>query len=232
MRLVLPTHVVAAALVLVSGFVALSAMKGARLHRRSGMLFVYASVAMCVTGTAMTIAKGDTMNAIVAVTTAYLVITGLSTVRPSSAGWRRVDAGLMLVAIVLGLTTLAFGLEALASASGEKYGYPPFALFMLCAVGLLGGAGDLRMIRLGGLRGAPRLVRHLWRMCWALWLSVLSFFGSRTRVATIFPEPLLLPAVRALPILLVFLAMLYWLWRVRVRRSLRGIVGVRVSEPA
>ena len=49
---------------------------------------IYASVAMCVTVTAMTIAKGDTMNAIVAVTTAYLVITGLSTVRPPSAGVR------------------------------------------------------------------------------------------------------------------------------------------------
>lgn len=196
------------------------------------MLFVYAGVAMCVTGTVMTIAKGDMMNAIVAVTTAYLVITGLTTVRSSSVGWRRLDAGLMLVALALGLTTLTFGLEALVSASGEKYGYPAVALFMLSAVGLLGGAGDLRALRLGGLRGAPRLTRHLWRMCWALWLSALSFFGSRTRVATIFPKALLIPAVRALPILVVLLAMLYWLWRVRVRRSLRGIVAVRVSEAA
>jgi hypothetical protein len=230
--MVLPIHVIAAAFVLVSGFVALSVMKGAKLHRRSGMLFVYAGVAMCVTGTVMTIAKGDMMNAIVAVTTAYLVITGLTTVRSSSVGWRRLDAGLMLVALALGLTTLTFGLEALVSASGEKYGYPAVALFMLSAVGLLGGAGDLRALRLGGLRGAPRLTRHLWRMCWALWLSALSFFGSRTRVATIFPKALLIPAVRALPILVVLLAMLYWLWRVRVRRSLRGIVAVRVSEAA
>jgi hypothetical protein len=44
-------------------------------------------------------------------------------------------------------------------------------------------------------------------------------------VSAILPEPLLIPAVRMLPILLVFLAMIYWLWRVR-RRSFRGIVGV------
>jgi hypothetical protein len=60
----------------------------------------------------------------------------------------------------------------------------------------------------------------------------LSFIGSRTRVRAIFPKSLLIPAVRALPILLVFLAMLYWLWRVRVRRSLRGIAGVRAREAA
>jgi hypothetical protein len=230
--MVLPTHIIAAALVLVSGFVALSAMKGARLHRRSGMLFVYASVAMCATATVMTIATGDTMNAIVAVMTAYLVITGLTAVRPPSAQWRRLDAGLMLLALVLGLATLTFGLEALASASGEKYGIPAVPFFIISSVGLLGGAGDLRMIRSRGLRRTPRLVRHLWRMCFALWTTVFAFFGSRTRVATIFPRPLLIPPVRMLPILLVFLAMLYWLWRVRVRRSLRGIVGVRASEPA
>jgi hypothetical protein len=57
------------------------------------MLFVYASVAMCATGTAMTIAKGDTMNAIVAVTTAYLVITGC----PRSARLRQGGAGSMPV---------------------------------------------------------------------------------------------------------------------------------------
>jgi uncharacterized membrane protein len=30
----------------------------------------------------------------------------------------------------------------------------------------------------------------------------------------------------ALPVLVVLVAMLYWLWRVRIRRSLRGIAGV------
>ena len=36
-------------------------------------------------------------------------------------------------------------------------------------------------------------------------------------------------AVTALlgPVLAVLLTMLYWLWRVRIRRSLRGLVGVR-----
>lgn len=88
MRLVLPTHVVAAALVLVSGFVALSAMKGARLHRRSGMLFVNASIAMCVTGTVMTIAKGDTMNAVTAPPAGGLT-WGFTGLRSGRRGWPR-----------------------------------------------------------------------------------------------------------------------------------------------
>jgi hypothetical protein len=87
---------------------------------------------------------------------------------------------------------------------------------------MLGTVGDFRMIRAGGLRGASRLARHLWRMCWALWIAVASFFlGPRAGVATFFPEPIpsSLP-LRALPVVLMVVVMLYWLWRVRVKRSL------------
>ena len=44
-------------------------------------------------------------------------------------------------------------------------------------------------------------------------------FSIRERVAKILPEPFTTAPMRALPILLVFGAMFYWLWRVR-RRTL------------
>src|SRR5947209_2050605 len=69
------------------------------------------------------------------------------------------------------------------------------------------------------LGGRPRLARHLWRMCFALFIATGSFFSIRTRVAKILPEPFTTAPMRALPILLVFGAMFYWLWRVR-RRTL------------
>lgn len=47
MRILLPIHIVAAGLTLGAGFVALSAAKGATLHRKSGMLFVVAIATMC-----------------------------------------------------------------------------------------------------------------------------------------------------------------------------------------
>ena len=125
-------------------------------------------------------------------------------------------SGLMLMALALCLTTLTFGFQALA-AGGNRNGIPAFPFLMFGAVGLLASAGDLRVIRSGALRGAPRLARHLWRMCWALWIAASSFFlGPRARVAKIIPEPLLNPALLALPVLAVFVIMLYWLWRVRV----------------
>jgi hypothetical protein len=69
------------------------------------------------------------------------------------------------------------------------------------------------------LRGAPRLSRHLWRMCMALFITTASFFSIRARVAAILPAPFTTPILRALPVLMVLVVMFYWLWRVRFRRS-------------
>ena len=83
-----------------------------------------------------------------------------------------------------------------------------------------GGAGDVRTMRFGmprggrpgaSRRGGPRLARHVWRMCFALFIAAGSFFSVRERVATILPEPLTTGPMRALPIVLLFGTMFYWL---------------------
>lgn len=92
---------------------------------------------------------------------------------------------------------------------------------MFAAIGLSGGAGDVRMMRSGGVLGVRRLTRHIWRMCLGLWIATSSFFlGPRWRVAKVLPEVLVTPGLLALPVLLVIATMLYWLWRVRVRRHI------------
>ncbi|HEY7288671.1 MAG TPA: hypothetical protein VH583_02455 [Vicinamibacterales bacterium] len=55
-------------------------------------------------------------------------------------------------------------------------------------------------------------------MCFALFIAAGSFFSIRSRVAKVLPEPFLSAPMRALPVLLVFVAMFYWLWR---RRNVR-----------
>ena len=62
-------------------------------------------------------------------------------------------------------------------------------------------------------------------MCFALFIAAGSFFSIRERVAKILPEPFTTAPMRALPILLVFGTMFYWLWRVRRRRTLPVLLG-------
>ena len=215
--MLLPIHIVAAAVGLIAGTVALSVAKGSLLHRRSGMVFAYAMIAMCASALVAAVARGQAVNVIAASMTAYLVLTGLMTVRPPSAASRGRDIGLMLAALTLGVATMGAGFAAIASPSGKAFGYPPFPFFLFGVLGLSGGAGDLRLIRFGSPRGARRLARHLWRMCMALFIAAASFFSIRARVAAIFPAPFTTPAARVLPVLLVLVTMFYWLWRVRAR---------------
>jgi ATP adenylyltransferase/5',5'''-P-1,P-4-tetraphosphate phosphorylase II len=101
-------------------------------------------------------------------------------------------------------------------------------LFFLSAIALLAGAGDLRMIRAGGIRGARRIARHLWRMCFGLFIATGSFFLGQQRFI---PEPIRIPGLLMVLAVLPLVALLYWLWRVRIRHNLRGLV-MASSTPA
>ncbi|MCU1384530.1 MAG: hypothetical protein JWL71_3227 [Acidobacteria bacterium] len=219
MLIFLPIHIVAAGVGLIAGAVALSVAKGGRLHRTSGMLFVYAILTMCVTAIVLATMKGQAVNVMVGLMTSYLAITAVTTVRPPVAGSRRRDIALMVTALVLGLATMGIGFAALANPKRMMFGYPAFPLFLFGVLGLSGAFGDFKTMRAGTLRGAPRLSRHVWRMSMALWITTISFFSIRARVAAILPAPLVTPLLRALPVLLVIVAMFYSLWRVRFRRS-------------
>lgn len=224
MRITYFVHILAGTLGIVSGFVALYTTKGARLHRRIGMVFVCAMLTTSLFGVTIAAVRGvaPAVNVPAALLTAYLVTTALITVRPPLAGSPWLAPGLMLLALGVGVASLTFAVEAFA-AGGKRNGMPAFPFVMFAVVGLLASAGDLRVMRTGALRGAPRLARHLWRMCFALFIAALSFFIGQSKV---FPAPIRILPLLALPVLVVLVTMFYWLWRVRIRHSLRGIVGV------
>lgn len=225
MQLSLQVHILAGGLGIVAGFAALYSAKGGRLHRRSGLVFVYALVTMAATGAAIAAFHGGEASVIAGVLAAYLVITALTTVRPRTARSRWLDPGAMLVAWAIGFASLALGVQAMAL-GGAREGIPAVVLFKFAIVALLGAAGDLRVLRSGPRTGPHRLARHLWRMCFALYIATASFFlGQADKLPAAIRSPFLL----ALPVLAVVGTMVYWLWRVRIRRSLRGI---RVGNPS
>jgi hypothetical protein len=219
--MLLPIHIVAGGLAIILGFVALAASKGATLHRRSGLFFVYAMLTMGISGAIMAARQSLTnSNVLGGLMAAYFVITGLTTVRPASVRTRWLNSVALVVAIGLTAADIAIGFKAFASPGGMLNGVPFFMPFFIATITALAAAGDLKVMRSAALRGAPRLSRHLWRMCFALFIAAGSFFSIRERVAKILPEPFTSPLMRALPVVLVFVAMFYWLWRVRARRML------------
>ena len=214
-------HIVGGSLALASGFVALYASKGALLHRKAGIVFVCSMLVMATAGFMIAITRGvaPAINLPAALLTSSLVITALTTVRPPSATSRRIDTAAMLVLLATGLTCIAFAVQAFAG-GGQRNGMPAFPFIMFGVAGTLAGVGDLRMLRTGPLHGARRIARHLWRMSFALFIAALSFFIGQAKVI---PEPIRIMPLLGLPVLAVLVTMIYWLWRIRVRKSLRGL---------
>ena len=233
MKVTALVHILAGTVGLLCGYTALFVVKGASVHRKSGMLFVYSMLTMAVFGVVLAISrnKAPEINIPAASLTSYLIITALITVRPLGPGSRNarwLGLAAMLVALGVGSITLMWGFEAIAN-GGKRNGMPAFPFLMFATIGLLGAAGDLRVMRFGALKGPSRLARHLWRMSIALFLAALSF--SVQLASILRRQDIRLPGgVIAVPMVLVLGAMLYWLWRVRLRRSLRGMVLLRAAE--
>jgi len=200
---------------------ALFAAKGATLHRRSGVVFVAAMVTLSLSGALIAALTSTPVSVVAGLLTFYFVTTALLTVRPRSSQSRWVEAGALLVA--LAGSFFAFKTGAALWGTGRVEMGP---MFVFGIVGVLGVLGDIRLMRQGGLQGPRRIARHLWRMCFAMWVAAASFFwGPPGRV----PEVINIPALLAVAVLTPVAAMAYWLWRVRVRQSFRGII--RASAP-
>lgn len=232
MRMDLVVHIVAGGLGLLSGFVALSAAKGASVHRKAGMVFVYAMITMALVGSGIAFFRGvaPAANGPIGLLTAYLVISALATVRPVSARSRQVDVGLLLVVLSVTATLYTFGFRVLASETRMLYGMPAAVFLGFAVVGSLAIVGDLQLIRAGGvqsIRGAPRLKRHLWRMSTALLIASFSFFLGQAKVI---PKPIRIMPLLFIPPLAVLVTLVYWLWRMRAKRKWRSAVRLSVVE--
>jgi hypothetical protein len=223
--MLLSIHIAAGGLAIVLGAVALLARKGGIIHRRSGLLFVCVMLALGISASVLGFRKGGPTDSNVfgGLMTVYFVVTALTTVRPVSRWTRPITAAALTVAIVLAIVDIMGGLKAFNSPRHFLNGVPFLMFLFIATVMILAAAGDVRVMRLGMPRGGPRLARHLWRMCFALFIAAGSFFSIQARVAKILPQPFTTAPMRMLPILLVFVAMFYWLWKVR-RRGTSAVV--------
>ena len=213
--ILLPLHILGGLFALLFGYTALYATKGATLHRKSGMGFVMAMIVMSLTGAFIASLKPDRGSIIAGLLTFYFVITGLLTV-VQVPGQKRLERIAMVWAFVVGLFAIWAGWWLAQRGRPEA---APMLLFSAMAIG--GSIGDWKMLRAGGIEGKPRIKRHLWRLCFAMWVAAASFFwGPPNRV----PDIIRIPALLPIPVLTPIVVMLYWLWRMRGKKSARGIV--------
>jgi uncharacterized membrane protein len=213
MRLpILVLHICAGILGLLSGAAAMSLRKGSRQHGLAGDLFVISMLGMSTAGAYLALMKHQMNNVFGGVLAFYLVTTAWATARRRDGETGIFDWGTLLFALAVGAGIMTYGLEAASSPTGSKDGIPAGMYFFLGSVALLAAAGDIRMLVRGGVFGVHRIARHLWRMCFALFIATGSFFLGQQQV---FPDWLRKTNVLFLPAILPLILMIFWLFRVR-----------------
>ena len=218
--LALVSHFGSALIALIAGTIALFVAKGGKLHKKSGMVFTVAMIFAGILASVIAAYESNIGSVVGGILVVYFVYTATSTVRPLPGSGRMLDVVLMILAFAIAAASYWGGVVAWSKPGHVLNGVPAAMRFFMATIVLLAAVGDARMIRAGGLRGARRLARHLWRMCFGLFIATGSFFIGQMKFvpAPIRFVPLMFAlGIAPLPILL------YWMWRIRLRRRLTGI---------
>jgi len=218
-------HIIAGTLGMLSGFVAVFLLKGSRRHGRAGNVFVIAMLCLSASGVYLAVMKSQPGNILGGTLTFYLVATAWIAARRRDGEPGIFDWGALLVVLTVGALQVTYGLEAAFSSTGLKYGYPPWPYFFLGSVAAIAATGDVRMLVRHGISGTQRIARHLWRMCFALFIAASSIFLARQQL---FPVLLQKAGVLILLSFLPLLLMIFWLVRVRFASAFerrRPVVG-------
>lgn len=227
--LILPVHIAGGVVGVASGTAAMLLRKGSPRHALAGKIFVAAMLTMAAAASYLANLKHQPGNFFGGIFTFYLILTAWLTARgsgvenvPSQA--QRPSSGrknkyfdwlLMLIPLVLGILGWFTAIQVVRGLALQPKGVPVGMSFFMSSVMLLAAAGDIRMLLRRSLPDAKRIVRHLWRMCFGLFIATGSFFLGQQQV---FPPWmrgsafLLILGVLPLPLLI------FWLFRFRLAK--------------
>jgi hypothetical protein len=231
-------HVCSAAVGLMSGFMTMALRKGSGLHGAAGTVFFVSMLSASGAGAVVAaFLRPNSGNVMGSTLTFYLVATAWMAARRRDGKAGIFDLGALLFVLAIAAAGATWGLEAARSHSGARDGYAAGFYFVFGSIALLFASSDVRMIVCGGVSGTQRIARHLWRMCTALLFATLSFYPGQGRL---FPKWLRETNLLNIPAVLLIGAMLFWLYRVSVRKRvpqhrviddrsavIRTIVGLR-----
>ena len=225
----LALHISAGIVGILSGAAAMSFRKGSHRHALAGRVFVISMLTMAASAVYLAVIKHQNNNIGGGILTFYLVGTAWVTVKRREGETSVFDWAAFLIPLATGIDGWINGLEAIHSPAGSKYGVPAGMHLFMGSVFLLAAAGDVRMLVRGGVAGVKRVSRHLWRMCFGLFIAAGSFFfGGSNRplrlLSSVGVGKYLSPALFSTTLYLILtllplILLIFWLVRVRFTKT-------------
>ena len=208
-------HILGGGAGIATGAIAIASRKGGKIHRAVGRVFFWVML-VCYTvaaGVAPFLDDGQRPNTIAGVMALYLLLTGWAAAqRPQIRAGIWQIAGLIVALAIAGAGALFMKMSA-ESATGTIDGSPPEAFVVFMAAGVFAAGGEIHVLVRKTLSGTARIARHLWRMCFSLFIASGSFFLGQMQVMPAWMRESAIPYMAALAPLA---AMLIWLVLVRL----------------
>jgi hypothetical protein len=230
---ILIVHICGGSLGLLSGTAAMTFRKGSARHVLAGKVFVASMLTMGVFAVYLAITRHQPSNIGGGLLTVYLIGTAWLTARRRDGETSRFDWMVLLIPLGIGTFLWMNGIEVLRSGASSQGGVPVGMLFFMGSICLLAAAGDVRMLVRGGVAGAKRVSRHIWRMCFGLFIASGSFFlGPSNRplrlLSTVGVGKYLSPAIFSTTLYLILtilplILLIFWLVRVRFPNAYRKL---------
>lgn len=204
-------HIATATIGLFAGAIALFAKKGTTLHTNSGKVFTAGMVMIGTAGTTLAYMVNRPETLIIGIIIIYLVGSATAAIKRKEN-----ETGLFEIsALTLAVSTaIAAGYFGSAASNGEIQltGRTPAGFYYFQAAFLVFcSALDIRVIIRGGVSGAQRIARHVWRMCLALLIAVTAIFLGNTHI---FSDVIRNTNILFAPSIIVIVLMIYWMLRV------------------
>ena len=225
-------HICGGSLGLLSGTAAMAFRKGSPRHVLAGKVFVASMLTMGAFAAYLAIVRNQPNNIGGGILTVYLIGTAWLTARRRDGETSRFDWVLLLIPLANGILSWMTGVKVLRSGHSSLDGVPVGMILFMGSVCLLAAAGDVRMLVRGGVAGVKRISRHLWRMCFGLFIAAGSFFfGGSNRplrlLSTVGLGKYLSPALFNTTLYLVLtilplILLIFWLVRVRFTNAYNG----------
>jgi hypothetical protein len=212
MNSILWIHIAGGMIALATGAAAVAVRKGRGLHASVGVWFCASMLVLGVTASILSPFKTPPESPMGGIMVVYFVATAWMTARRRDGAPGTFEKVACAIVLSIAVAAIGAGIKAALSQVAPSGPPSPGAVVALGSVCLLAGLGDLKFVVRGTLSTAQRLTRHLWRMCFALFIATGSFFLGQQDVM---PQ-----AVRGSPILIVlalapFAVMLFWIVRLR-----------------
>lgn len=223
-------HIASGLIALLSGAVTVTVRKGGGVHVSAGTWFCMAMLSLGISASILAPFKSPPETPIGGIMVCYFVATAWMSAHRRSGTPGMFEKIACAIVLAIAAAIIGAGFKAALASPGPSSEPPgPAVLLAIGGICLIAGLLDLRFLVRGRLLFAQRITRHLWRMCFALFIATGSFFLGQQDVM---PR-----AVRGSDVLFVLafapLALMFvWLVRIRLARKTGVFTLQRESLPA